>query len=216
VNEGDPTGRDSKYGLTTGVCGDVVLAAGLFVGLGIEGLPCWLSSSSGNPGVSFTIGIPGLNVGAAAAASLDFVVSDAGNVKAMAGPFYAIQATFDVISGATAAVFWGTSNPAGNTSMFGSFNGIFGVEFSFPPLSWGLAADGGIWLQNTSVHEFSGWACWLSGECLIAKGFSKMIAPLLPSKTTAAALLDAAWPVVEKHVGSSGCDSPPPMDPRSS
>jgi hypothetical protein len=86
VNEADPTRRDSKYGVTTGICGNVVAAIGLGIGLGIEGLPCWLSSSSGSPGVSFTLGIPGLNLGAVLSASVDFVVSDAGNVKEMGGP----------------------------------------------------------------------------------------------------------------------------------
>jgi len=185
VNEADPTGRDSKYGVTTGVCGNVVAAIGLGIGLGIEGLPCWLSSSSGNPGVSFTLGIPGLNLGAVLSASVDFVVSDAGNVTEMGGPFYAVQASIDVIAGSSAAVFWGTSNPNDDTSMFGSFNGNFGVEFSFPPIDWGIGGDAGVWLQNTSVHELSGWACWLSGECAIAKLASKLIDSRLPSKSEA-------------------------------
>ncbi len=208
VNEADPTGRDTQYGLTTGVCGDFVAAIGLGISLGIEGLPCWLASSSGNPGISWTTGIPALTAGVVASASLDFVVSDAGNVKEMGGPFYAAQLNFGVIGDVTAAVFWGVSNPPGNASMIGPFNGIFGVEFSAPPFDWGLAASGGLWLQNTSVHEFSGWACWLSGECAIAKTFSKLIGPLLPSKGEADAILSAAWPTVKKYVGS--CASEPP------
>jgi hypothetical protein len=130
-------------------------------------------------------------------------------VKEMGGPFYAVQANLDVIAGASAAVFWGVSNPPGNTSIAGPFNGIFGVEFSFPPLDWGIGGDVGVWLQNTWVHQFSGWACWLSGECLIARAFSKVVSPLLPSKSKADAILNEAWPVVEKHTSGSECTSKP-------
>jgi hypothetical protein len=159
VNGADPSGLDSKYGLTLGACGSFVAAA---------------------------------------------------NVKEMGGPFYAVQANLDVIAGASAAVLRGASNPPGNTSIAGPFSGIFGVEFSYPPPDWAIGGDVGIWLQNTWVHEFSGWACWLSGQCLIAKGVSEVVSHLLPSKSKADVILNAAWPVVEKHTEptESECTNP--------
>jgi RHS repeat-associated protein len=223
VNEGDPTGRDSKYGLTLGVCGSGAAEIGAVVGLGVQGVACALSSSSGNPGISGTIGVAALNAGAGVGVSADFLVSDAGNVKEMSGPFYAVEASVSInipplsVSG---EVFWGINN---------GFTGIFGFEGGVGP---GLGADAGIWLQNTWVHEFGGWACWLSPLCLAGKELTKhLVSSEGPSANAGRAILQSVWPIVTQHlngkpasqamasdlasdvVGVSGCsNSAPPGD----
>jgi len=193
VNEADPSGLDSKYGLTLGVCGSAAASIGLLIGIGLQGVGCALTSTSGNPGLSGTVGESLLNAGASAGVTANFLISDAGNVKEMAGPFDAVSASVSlnippfIVSG---EVFWGISQGD-------SFNGIFGFDA-------GAGAGVGsptaaIWYQFTWVYEFPGWTCWLSGICLGARLATEKLASSGPSMGEARHILQEVWPIVQEH-----------------
>jgi len=149
VNQTDPSGK-----FTVGICGGAAAGAAVLLGVGISGEVCLVRTvfdpnGEDDIGITETVGISNVGVGASAGVGLSYQVTNATHLQDLAHWFLSVDVSADVGPGLSGSFFWGKGSHG--QSIYGINGGVSlgagGSAMLFSTYTWVQQAHGGGFLD---------------------------------------------------------------------